>query len=139
VTRYGSIETKCSRVTNLLHHHPHQSLPLSPPPPLPHLAQEIHKTFLFHKQAWEFSTQHPILPTHNPWSPSPPGWHKINFDTAVRLNNVFLAVICRNHLGKITHAWIHVDVHGDPLWAKAKAGLFAVSCALDAGLDSIIF
>uniref|UniRef100_A0A2N9HP69 Uncharacterized protein n=1 Tax=Fagus sylvatica TaxID=28930 RepID=A0A2N9HP69_FAGSY len=111
----------------------------SPPTPPPLLAQEIHKSFLFHKQAWEFSSQHPTLPTHNPWSPPPPGWLKINFDAAVRPNNVFLAAVCRNHLGKITHAWNHVEVHGEALWAEAKAGLFAVSSALDAGLDSIIF
>ena len=57
----------------------------------------------------------------------------------MRPNNVFLAAVCRNHLGKITHAWIHVEVHGEALWAEAKAGLFAVSSALAAGLDSIIF
>ena len=112
------------------------SIPSSPTPPL---AQEIHKTFIFHKQAWEFSSQYPNLPTHKSWSPPPPGWHKINFDAAVRPNNIFLAAICRNHLGKITHAWINVEVHGDALWVEAKAGLFAVSSALDAGLDSIIF
>ena len=39
----------------------------------------------------------------------------------------------------ITHAWIKVEVHSDSLWAEAKASLFAVSCALAAGLDSIIF
>jgi hypothetical protein len=42
-------------------------------------------------------------------------------------------------MGKITHAWISVDSHGDSLWAEAKSGLFAVSCALNVGLDSIIF
>jgi hypothetical protein len=71
--------------------------------------------------------------------PPPLGWHKINFDAAVRPNNVYLAAICRNHMGTITHAWIKVEVHGDSLWAEAKASLFAVSCALAAGLDSIIF
>jgi hypothetical protein len=71
--------------------------------------------------------------------PPSPGWHKINFDAAVRPNNVYLTAICRNHMGKITHAWISVDSHGDSLWAEAKAGLFAVSCALNVGLDSIIF
>jgi hypothetical protein len=57
----------------------------------------------------------------------------------VRPNNVFLTAICRNHTGKITHAWIDVDVNGDSLWAKAKAGLFAVSSVCDASLDFIIF
>ena len=57
----------------------------------------------------------------------------------MRPNNVFLAAICRNHTGKITHAWIDVDVNGDSLWAEAKASLFAVSSARDASLDSIIF
>ena len=47
--------------------------------------------------------------------------------------------ICQNHMGKITHAWIGFDVHGDPLWAEAKAGLFAISYALSVGLDYIIF
>ena len=110
--------------------------PLSPPP---HLTHEIHKTFLFHQQAWEYSTQKTTIPTHKPWSPPPPGWHKINFDAAMRPNNVYLAAICRNQMGKITHAWISVDSHGDSLWAEAKAGVFSVSCAFVAGLDSIIF
>ena len=57
----------------------------------------------------------------------------------MRPNNVFLAAICRNHTGKITHAWIDVDVNGDSLWAEAKASLFVVSSAHDASLDSIIF
>ena len=43
------------------------------------------------------------------------------------------------HTGRITQAWVNVDSHGVPLWAEAKAGLFAVSCAFAAGLDSIIF
>ena len=71
--------------------------------------------------------------------PPPPGWHKINFDAAVRPNNVYLAAICCNHMRRITHAWVNVDSHGDSLWAEAKAGLFAISCALATGLDSIIF
>ena len=71
--------------------------------------------------------------------PPSPGWHKINFDAAVRPNNVYLAAICRNHMGRITHAWVSVDSHGDSLWAEAKAALFAVSSALATGLDSIIF
>ena len=49
----------------------------------------------------------------------------------MRPNNVYLTAICRNHMGTITHAWIKVEVHGDSLWAEAKASLFAVSCALD--------
>ncbi len=57
----------------------------------------------------------------------------------MRPNNVFLAAICRNHTRKITHAWIDVDVNGDSLWAKTKVGLFAISNACDASLDSIIF
>uniref|UniRef100_A0A2N9HT90 CCHC-type domain-containing protein n=1 Tax=Fagus sylvatica TaxID=28930 RepID=A0A2N9HT90_FAGSY len=114
-------------------------LPISPPSPTPILAHAIQKTFHFHHQAWDYSTQQTTIPTHKPWSPPPPGWHKINFDAAVRPNNVYLAAICRNHMGTITHAWIKVEVHGDSLWAEAKASLFAVSCALDAGLDSIIF
>ena len=72
-------------------------------------------------------------------SPPPPGWHKINFDAAVRPNNVYLAAICRNHMGRITYAWVNVDSHGGSLWAEAKAVLFAVSCAFVVGLDSIIF
>jgi hypothetical protein len=115
------------------------SQPNPPPSPPPHLAHEIHKTFLFHQQAWEFSTQQTTIPTHKLWSPPPSGWHKINFDTVVRPNNVYLTAICRNHMGRITHAWVNVDFHGDSLWAEAKVGLFAVSCALAADLDSIIF
>ena len=57
----------------------------------------------------------------------------------MRPNNVYLAAICCNHMGRITHAWVNVDSHDDSLWAEAKAGLFAVSCALATGLDSIIF
>ena len=57
----------------------------------------------------------------------------------MRPNNVYLAAICRNHIGRITHTWVSVDSHGDSLWAEAKAGLFAISCALATGLDSIIF
>jgi hypothetical protein len=55
---------------------PSQASPTSqtnPPPSLPpHLAHEIQKIFLFHQQAWEFSTQHTTIPTHKPWSP--PSW-----------------------------------------------------------------
>ena len=47
--------------------------------------------------------------------PSPSRWHKINFDAAVRPNNVYLAAICRNHMETITHAWIKVEVHSDSL------------------------
>jgi hypothetical protein len=112
---------------------------ITPTSPPPHLAHEILKTFLFHQQAWEFSSQHTTIPTHKPWSPPPPGWHKINFDAAVRPNQVYLAAICRNHMGRITHAWLSADSHGDSLWAEAKAALFAVSSALASGLDSIIF
>jgi hypothetical protein len=93
----------------------HSPLPNPPPSPTPLLAHEIQKTFLFHHQAWDYSTQQNTIPTHKPWSSSPPGWHKINFDAAVRPNNVYLADICRNHMGKITHAWIKVEVHGDSL------------------------
>ena len=71
--------------------------------------------------------------------PPPPRWHKINFNAAVRPNNVYLTAICSNHMGTITHAWIKVEVHGDSLWAEAKASLFDVSYALAADLDSIIF
>ena len=71
--------------------------------------------------------------------PPSPRWHKINFDAVVRPNNVYLADICRNHMGRITHAWVSVDSHGDSLWAEAKASLFSISCAFAAGLDSIIF
>uniref|UniRef100_A0A2N9HFJ8 RNase H type-1 domain-containing protein n=1 Tax=Fagus sylvatica TaxID=28930 RepID=A0A2N9HFJ8_FAGSY len=42
-------------------------------------------------------------------------------------------------MGRITHAWVSVDSHGNSLWAEAKAALFAVSSALAIGLDSIIF
>jgi hypothetical protein len=42
-------------------------------------------------------------------------------------------------MGKITHAWIDVDVNGDSFWVKAKASLFAVSSTRDASLDFIIF
>jgi hypothetical protein len=41
--------------------------------------------------------------------------------------------------GRITHAWVNIDSHGKPPWAEAKTGLFAISCALAVGLDSIIF
>jgi hypothetical protein len=85
-------------------------LPNPPRSPTPLLAHEIQKTFLFYHQAWDYFTQQTTIPTHKPWSPvpPPPGWHKINFDAAVRTNNVYLVAICRNHMGSITHAWIKV-------------------------------
>ena len=75
------------------------------------------------------------LPSTYAWSPPPTGWLNINFDTIVQPNNVYFVAIFDNHLGKITHAWTGSNVHGDLLWAKAKAWLLTITCASTAGLD----
>jgi len=80
------------------------------------------------------------------FSPSPPiltcpphCCHIINFDVAVRPNNVYLDVFSQYHLGKITYAWSDVDVHGDRFWAEAKVGLFAIISVFSHGFRHVIF
>ncbi len=64
---------------------------------------------------------------------------KVNFDAIERPNSVFLAIVHQNHLGKIIHAWIDVNVHGDPPWAEAKTGFLALTSVVHFGLDHAIF
>ena len=104
-----------------------RTTPSASPTSLPLLIREINKAFLFHKQAWEYTICHSTLSQPLNWSPPPPGCFIVNFDAVLRPRNIFLAAVCWNHLGKITHAWTKVVVCGEPLWVEANAGLFAVS------------
>ena len=64
---------------------------------------------------------------------------KVNFDAVKRPNSVFLAIVRQNHLGKIIHALIDVNVHGNPPWAEAKIGFLALTSVVHFGLDHAIF
>ena len=71
--------------------------------------------------------------------PLPLGWHKVNFDIAIRHSNAFYASVCRDHIGCVTHAWIDKSPPTDPLWAEVKAALHAIKSTLSIGLNHIIF
>jgi hypothetical protein len=56
-----------------------------------------------------------------------------------RPSHAYLTTICRDHLGKVTHAWIDVAASADLLWAEAKVGILAISSANSIHFDCFIF
>jgi hypothetical protein len=88
------------------------------------LAKAINISYNNSKMAWESIGAK--VPKHALWNPPPPRLLKVNLDAAVTTNNVTLSAVCRNRIGEILSLWSHTTDPGDPLWAEAKAALFAV-------------
>ena len=63
------------------------------------------------------------------WSPPPPDHIKINMDAALDSTKSALAVVARNHLGKVLFLWGKVHHLCSPMIAEASALLWAIQLA----------
>ncbi|KAM6571276.1 hypothetical protein CsatA_015356 [Cannabis sativa] len=84
-----------------------------------------------------------LLPCPSPslrgsWKPPPQDWIKLNCDVRVGSESMCLAVVARNHLGKVVR--IHTDRldFSDALCGEAAACCAAVSLALEEGFKFVL-
>ena len=100
------------------------------------LSIQINKVFIQHKQAWQsIIGEKENSPS---WKPPPLGWIKFNFDAAVKLDKVVLAMVCRDNSGSIVAAESQEECPGEPLWAESKAALLVASLARREGFDRVV-
>ena len=97
---------------------------------------QINKVFIQHKQAWQsIIGEKENSPS---WKPPPLGWIKCNFEAAVKLDKVVLAVVCRDSSGSIIATESQEECPGEPLWVESKAALLAASLARKEGFDKVV-
>jgi hypothetical protein len=98
------------------------------------VSAHINKISLEHFLAWHPSTQAPM----ENWTPPPPNWVKINFDTAIRYSFLAQAVVCRDSQGWILHLSSHISSPCTPNVGEAHAALLAYSIASSFSFDKFI-
>ena len=100
------------------------------------ISSKVSRSFKEHKLVWK----NKLSSIHKPkiWSPPPRGWIKCNFDAVVKENKVVYKTVVRDEEGAILKAWAQEDVSGSPLWAEAKAALFAVLSVKQLGFKKLI-
>jgi ribonuclease HI len=98
------------------------------------VSAHINKISLEHFLAWHPSTQ---APREN-WTPPPPNWVKINFDTVIRDSFSAQAVVCRDMQGQILHLSSHISSPCTPNVCEAHAALLTCSIASSFSFDKFI-
>jgi hypothetical protein len=90
------------------------------------MSKHINKMTLEHFQAWHSSS----LTLEDNWTPPPPNWVKINFDTAICDSFLAQAVICRDDKGHILQAMSQISFSCSPNEGEAMAVQLAISLAI---------
>jgi hypothetical protein len=98
------------------------------------VSAHINKISLEHYLAWHPTTQDSV----EIWSPPPPNWIKINFDTAIRDSFSVQATVCRDSRGRILHLSSHISSPCSPNVGEACAALLACSVANSNSFDKFI-
>ncbi|XP_060974319.1 uncharacterized protein LOC133039432 [Cannabis sativa] len=78
----------------------------------------------------------PVLPIA--WSPPPLDWIKLNCDVKVGLESMCIAVVTRDHFGRVLRVHTAREEFSDALCGEAAACCLAVSIALDSGYKFVI-
>ena len=75
------------------------------------LVRQIRCVFEEHKQAWSELPRRP--PKIDIWQPPSNNWIKLNFDAAIREEEIFVAIVGRDDLGKLVFfcCWINAKVN----------------------------
>ena len=73
------------------------------------------------------------------WTPPTLGWFKINFDVAIRNHATAQVVILRDDKANTIHARTWLEAPMEPIIAKAKAAIIAISEAANLGSKNVIF
>ncbi|XP_060959149.1 uncharacterized protein LOC133030427 [Cannabis sativa] len=84
-----------------------------------------------------------LLPSPTPvlkeaWSPPPPDWIKLNCDVKVGDNSMCIAVVARDHVGRVFRVQTAREDFSDALCGEAAACCLAVSVALEIGAKFVI-
>ncbi|XP_030494770.2 uncharacterized protein LOC115710550 [Cannabis sativa] len=84
-----------------------------------------------------------LLPSPTPdlkeaWSPPPLDWIKLNCDVKVGFNSMCIAVVARNHVGRVIRVQTAREDFSEVLCGEAAACCLAVSVALELGSKFVI-
>ncbi|XP_030479460.1 uncharacterized protein LOC115696712 [Cannabis sativa] len=82
------------------------------------------------------SSPTPALP--NAWSLPPLDWVKLNCDVKVGLESMCIAVVARDHMGRVIRVHTAREEFSDALCGEAATCCLAVSIALDSGYKFVI-
>ncbi|XP_060965595.1 uncharacterized protein LOC133034516 [Cannabis sativa] len=82
--------------------------------------------------------QSPTPALKEAWSLPPQDWIKLNCDVKVGLDSMCIAVVARNHLGKVIRIQTARENFSDVLCGEAAACSLAVTAALDIGSKYVI-
>ncbi|XP_060965377.1 uncharacterized protein LOC133034332 [Cannabis sativa] len=80
----------------------------------------------------------PTLVLKEAWSPPPEDWIKLNCDVKVGLESIGIAVVARDHLGRVINVQTAREEFSDALRGEAAACCLAVSVASDFGYKYVI-
>nr|POE46277.1 putative ribonuclease h protein [Quercus suber] len=84
-------------------------------------------------------TQPPKELSSKNWSPPPSDCIKLNVDAATKSSSSTVAVVARNHLGKVLSIWAKKHHSSSPVIAEAESLYWAMNLAVKEGWKSVIF